>query len=100
VSDFMDSIRKRTIKAISADVHESVLAKLREKARGMSLEEQMEMIVGEAMKTYTEPKSLKERNADGNQQPSTSHGVPEQRERDNLRSVQGKRYGKDAASGV
>ncbi|MGD0535946.1 MAG: hypothetical protein ABR999_11000 [Methanoregula sp.] len=49
---------RAAIKAISEDIHPDVLVKLREKARGMSLQDQLDMLTEEAMKTYKEPDLL------------------------------------------
>jgi hypothetical protein len=55
-TDYLADFRRQAIKAISEDIHPDVLAKLREKARGMSLEAQLEMLQREAMKTFQGPR--------------------------------------------
>ena len=55
MTDFMDALMRKAIKAITdRDIHPDIVAKLREKARGLPLSEMLKLVEKEAMLTWRE----------------------------------------------
>jgi Arc/MetJ-type ribon-helix-helix transcriptional regulator len=56
-----DEFIRRALKALASEMSKETQARMREQAKGKTLQEQLDMLTAEAMKSYVEPDFLKPR---------------------------------------